>query len=146
MRATLRGVKETRGNVAVLLRDRGLRVTPQRRAVWGAFDGGRAGHLGADDVLRRARRRLPEISRATVYNALTDLVDAGLLRTAPGRGVLLFETNSSPHHHFQCRVCGRLFDVESSGADAIRLDAPGFRVEREQVLFEGACPSCAKAA
>jgi len=139
-------MKDSRRSVSDLLRERGLRVTPQRRAVWQAFADGRAGHLPADEVLRRARRALPEISRATVYNALGDLVQAGLLRTAPGRNALLFEANSGTHDHFHCRVCQRLYDVRSSGVDAIRLDTPGFRVEREQVLFEGACPSCAKAA
>jgi len=145
-RATLAGMKETREQLAASLRDRGLRVTPQRRAVWAAFDAAAGEHLGADDVLRRARRELPEISRGTVYNALTDFVEVGLLRTAPGRSSLLFEPNAEPHDHFQCRVCRRLFDVKTAGLDGVRLATPGFEVEREQVLFEGACPSCANAA
>jgi len=139
-------MKQTRETITAVLRERGLRVTPQRRAVLTAFEAEHAEHLAADEVLRRARLELPEISRATVYNALTDLVRAGLLRTAPGRAALLFELNAGTHDHFQCRVCQQLYDVESAGGEKIRLTTPGFEVERGQILFEGACPSCARAA
>ena len=50
-----------------LLRSRGMRSTPQRRALLAAFDGGPSEHLAADDVFARAARELPDLSRGTVY-------------------------------------------------------------------------------
>jgi Fur family ferric uptake transcriptional regulator len=128
--------------VAELLRGHGLRVTPQRRAIWAAFANGAAGHLSADEVLRRARSELPELSRATVYNALGELVAAGLLATIEGSGVQLFDPNVETHHHFRCRGCGRLFDVQPRGVERLGLPGHEFRVERTQVLFEGVCGIC----
>jgi Fe2+ or Zn2+ uptake regulation protein len=129
--------------IADLLRGQGLRVTPQRRAVWAAFENGRAGHLTAHEVLRRARRRVPEVSRATVYNALSEFVAAGLLSAIEGTGPQLYDPNVAPHHHFRCRVCHRLVDVHPRDADRVALAEPGYVVERTRVVFEGVCPSCA---
>ena len=53
-----------------LLRARGLRSTPQRRAILGAFQGGPTEHLSADEVYARAAKSLPDLSRGTVYAAL----------------------------------------------------------------------------
>ena len=58
------------------LRTRGWRVTPQRRAVAEVLTGDHV-HLTADEVHERARARLPEVSLATVYNTLGELVDMG---------------------------------------------------------------------
>jgi Fe2+ or Zn2+ uptake regulation protein len=124
------------------LREHGLRVTPQRRAIWAAFEDGAAGHLSADAVFRRARVELPELSRATTYNALAEFVSAGLLRVLSGQGSQLYDANTESHHHFRCRSCQRLLDVQPQGVERLRLDT-AFRVEKTQILFEGLCGDCA---
>ena len=58
------------------LRGRGWRMTAQRRVVAEVLDGDHV-HLTADEVHARAVARLPEISRATVYNTLGELVSLG---------------------------------------------------------------------
>src|SRR5919197_1745608 len=131
------------GDEASRLRAAGLRVTPQRRAILGAFAGD-GGHLTADEVYERARVAVPELARATVYNALGELVRARLLRSVEGFGAVRYDPNlDESHHHFRCRWCGRLFDVHPRAADEIDLDHTGFTVERVQVLLEGSCPECA---
>jgi Fur family transcriptional regulator, stress-responsive regulator len=127
------------------IRAAGLRVTPQRRAILGAFASDSAGHLTADEVYERARSGLPELARATVYNALGELVRGGLLRAVEGFGAVRYDSNlDESHHHFRCRSCGRLFDVHPRAAEQIELDDGRFKVERVQVLLEGSCPECAR--
>lgn len=128
------------------LRAAGLRVTPQRRAVWATFRDGRSGHLTAEEVCERARRELPELARATVYNALADLVRVGLLREVQGHGAVRYDPNLDPdHHHFLCVICGTLDDIHVAGVDGLRLvAAEGFSVTHRSVLFEGRCPRCAR--
>lgn len=127
------------------LRAAGMRITPQRRAVWSAFEGRSNGHLTADEVFERARRELPELSRATVYNTLAILEDAGLLRSVESRGAVLYDPNPDPtHHHFRCRNCDRLYDVHVEGLDDLGIaDTRSFSVERKSVLFGGLCFACA---
>ena len=131
--------------LAEKLRASGLRVTPQRRAVWSAFEGRAGAHLTAEEVCERARRAVPELSRATAYNALADLARVGLLRIIEDRGVRRYDPNPDPdHQHFRCRSCGTLHDVRPTGLASLSLPhETGFVVERLTVLFEGLCPECA---
>jgi Fe2+ or Zn2+ uptake regulation protein len=131
---------------ASFLRAHGLRVTPQRRAIWHVVAEAGDGHLSAEEVFRRARARLPELSRATVYNALGEFVATGLLAPLEGPGPRRYDANLAPHHHFRCRRCRRLYDVDPAGVEGLRLRERGFRVERAHVLLEGACPACATSA
>ena len=128
--------------LVAILRAHGLRVTAQRRAVYAAFDNGRAGHLSAGEVLRRAQRIAPAIVLATVYNTLSQFVAAGLLGTVPGPSCQLYDPNVTPHDHFRCRLCARLFDVHLQGVDQLTLAEPGYVVEHASVIFHGTCPSC----
>jgi Fur family ferric uptake transcriptional regulator len=132
---------------AARMRAAGLRVTPQRRAILGAFADGATGHLTAEEVYELAGAELPELARATVYNTLGELVRVGLLRSVEGFGAVRYDPNlDESHHHFRCLSCGRLYDVHPRGADRVELTDREFTVERTQVLLEGTCAECAKAA
>lgn len=135
--------KPSAEDFAAALRERGLRPTPQRRAVWSVFAGGHGGHLSADEVLTQARHTLPEIARGTVYNALGELVNAGMLGTIHVGNAQLYDANLEPHEHFRCTSCGTIYDIWPEGVSQLRLDEPGFSVDRFEVLFEGICPRCA---
>ena len=132
---------------AQLLRAHGLRATAQRRAIYSVFadaasaDASNA-HLSAEEVFQLARLELPELSRATVYNALGELAEAGLLGLVEGPGPRRFDANVTPHHHFRCRSCHELRDVELGNVD-VTLREGGFEVESSHVLLEGLCPHCA---
>lgn len=135
------------GHAEAKMREAGLRVTPQRRAVWLAFRDGEDGHLAADEVFARARRRLPELSRATVYNTLAAFVEAGMLQAVESRGAVLYDPNPDPnHHHFRCRVCDRLYDLPVEGVEEVRISGEEeFVVESKTVLLRGLCPPCSLA-
>lgn len=131
---------------AARLRERGLRVTSQRRAILAAFEDPTAGHLTADEAHESAAAELPELARATVYNTLNEFVRAGLLRRIDGFGPARYDrVVDTEHHHFHCDGCGRLFDVEPTGVEAVAIGPGGFRVERTEVLFRGRCADCAPA-
>jgi Fe2+ or Zn2+ uptake regulation protein len=119
-------------------------VTPQRRAVWDAFEQGEGGHLTADEVFARARRGLPGLSRATVYNTLAMLVEGGFLQAVESRGAVLYDPNPDPtHHHFRCRSCDRLYDVGVEGSEDLKISGDRkFIVEGKSVLFAGLCYLC----
>lgn len=112
--------------------------------MWTAFESGGNEHLTADEVFRRARGELPELSRATVYNTLAALVDLGLLRMIESRGAVLYDPNPDPsHHHFRCRRCDRLYDVHVEGVEGLKVSGDReFVVEQKNVLLGGLCPEC----
>jgi Fur family ferric uptake transcriptional regulator len=130
-------------DVPSLLRERGLRVTAQRRVVCEVLLAGRDEHLSADQVLERSRQALPEISRATVYNAIADLAAVGLVRPVAGAGAQRYDVGSEPHGHFRCRACGALHDIEPATDEVVLPDA-GFVLELVHLVAEGLCPACAR--
>lgn len=127
------------------LRARGWRLTTQRRVVAEALTGENI-HLTADDVHERAARTLPDLSRATVYNTLNELVAMGeIAEVVPDGRSSRYDPNVvHPHHHLHCTACGRLEDVEI--ADIHRLvpdaEASGFAVAAVDVVFRGTCARC----
>jgi len=124
-----------------LLRARGLRVTPQRRAILGAFAHGSAEHLSADEIHARAAAVVPDLGRGTVYAALAELTELGLLAARGSPEPVRYETNTEPHQHFRCRLCLRLFDIELADP-AVGLATEGFVVEQVAVTAEGVCAEC----
>lgn len=125
-----------------LLRRRGLRSTPQRRAIFAAFHGGRAEHLSADEVYANASRSLPDLSRGTVYATLAEFTETGLLSAFGASEPVRYETNTAPHSHFRCRVCLRLFDLTGSALAPEQIRERGFTVERVEIRAEGVCVDC----
>ncbi len=126
------------------LRDRGWRMTAQRRVIAEALAGEHV-HLAADEVLDRAREVLPEVSLATVYNTLGELVEMGeVLELTHVDGRKRYDPNVlEPHHHLLCVDCGRMLDVV---ADAPTLPADqrhGFELLDVEVVFRARCPQCA---
>jgi len=88
----------------------GLRLTHQRleiiREIAGAQD-----HPDAEEILRRARRRVPTLAQDTVYRAMNVLADRGLVRRITTPRATRFDPDTRPHYHFVCDACGRLEDV-----------------------------------
>ncbi|RMH77702.1 MAG: transcriptional repressor [Actinomyces sp.] len=128
------------------LRTRGWRLTAQRRVVAEAMTGDNV-HMTADEVLERARRLLPEISRATVYNTLNELVELGEVAEIPGPDrVRRYDPNAVvPHQHLACEVCGGLWDVHAEGVEALHPDPAAlgdFEVASTVVTFRGVCAAC----
>ncbi|CAM5283814.1 Transcriptional repressor OS=Streptomyces tendae OX=1932 GN=GUR47_06585 PE=3 SV=1 [Streptomyces tendae] len=134
-------------DLLVRLRERGWRLTAQRRVVAEVLDGDHI-HLTADEVHARAAERLPEISRATVYNTLRELVQRGevLEVSTDGRAKRYDPNAHRPHHHLLCARCGAMRDVRPTGdplADLPPSQAFGFTVSEVEVTYRGICPYCA---
>ncbi|MHC0428980.1 Fur family transcriptional regulator [Streptomyces sp. O3] len=129
------------------LRGRGWRMTAQRRVVAEVLDGDHV-HLTADEVHALAARRLPEISRATVYNTLGELVAVGELTEVAtvGRAKRYDPNAHQPHQHLVCSGCGVIRDVHPTGDRLAELPADqrfGFTVSGADVTYRGLCPACA---
>ncbi len=131
------------------LRGRGWRMTSQRRAVAEVLDGEHV-HLTAEEVHARAARRLPEISRATVYNTLGELVSLGEVVevSAQGRSKRYDPNAHHPHQHLVCSGCGVIRDVHPTGdplAGLPEAERFGFTVSEVEVTYRGRCPTCTSA-
>ncbi len=129
------------------LRGRGWRLTSQRRVVAEVLNGDHV-HLTADEVHVRAAALLPEISRATVYNTLGELVALGevLEVSTVGRAKRYDPNARRAHQHLVCSGCGTVRDVHPLGdalGDLPETERFGFTVGAVEITYRGLCPACA---
>ena len=121
----------------------GFRFTPQREHVYNVLLEERD-HPTAEQVFMRAKKSMPEISMATVYNCLDALVTCGLVKQVSlDRGAMRFCPNMQEHCHFYCDNCGGVFDIGLSVGAGVQLPK-GFRAERFDVTIHGRCPACSR--
>jgi Fe2+ or Zn2+ uptake regulation protein len=133
-----------RDRIEARLRAAALKMTPQRFAVLDYLMRSST-HPTAEQVRADLNRRFPRASRATVYNTLNALRDAGLIHEIyMDDAVARYDANIDPHHHFVCRKCGRLEDVPVSTVDALSIAGlePGHTVETYQIVMRGICARC----
>jgi Fe2+ or Zn2+ uptake regulation protein len=122
----------------------GLRCTTQRYAVM-AFLTGCDRHPTAAEIFEAVNHVDPRSSRATTYNNLRDLVEAGLVREVAVEGrAARFDAKGMRHHHFICDRCGNVEDLEWYHVPRPASGSLGKRVLREsEVIFRGLCTKCA---
>ena len=127
------------------LENGGLRCTPQIYAVM-AFLMDCKRHPTAAGIFEAVNRVDPRSSRATTYNNLRDLVEAGLVREVAVEGrAARFDAKGMRHHHFICDRCGNVEDVEWFALPKPASKSLGKRVLREsELIFRGLCAKCAR--
>jgi Fe2+ or Zn2+ uptake regulation protein len=140
--------RQTEDELIDALRERGLRVTPQRLILHRVLaELGR--HATADEILSAAGERLPNVSAPTVYATLELFEELGLVRRVPvDGGPVLYDPRADEHHHLACRSCGRVVDLDATVDATPALRAArraGARPERADLLLTGLCPDCARA-
>lgn len=127
------------------LKAQGRRITPQRRAIIRVLLENGA-HPTAEQVLTRVRDTMPDLSPATVYNTLHELVEIGALQELHlGLGERHYHITTTDHAHLVCLRCGRVEDVPQDCEALVlpREHTHGFQLVDCNVVFRGYCPACA---
>jgi Fur family peroxide stress response transcriptional regulator len=133
--------KKPNEHLSARLSSGGFRFTSQRQHVYDVLLE-RRDHPSAEEIFIRAKKAMPEISMATVYNCLDALVKCGLARQVTvDRGATRFCPNMEEHVHFYCDSCESVFDVNLPDGPGIPLPK-GFKAERYEVAIHGRCPAC----
>ncbi len=130
-----------------LLRQSGRKVTPQRRAILEQLVQDDT-HPTAEEIYQRIAQTMPDVSRATVYNTLHELVALGVLAEVQdlGENRLRYDTHMDIHHHLFCTRCHALVDIhrEFERLHLTPEEAAGYQILKHQVTFYGLCPECQK--
>lgn len=128
------------------LKSRGLRVTPQRFAVYANLLS-RADHPTVEQILSDLNKDFPVSSQATIYSSLQALREVDLVREVLlEEGISRYDANVEPHHHFFCRQCGAIEDIAWNAFECIKLKnlRPGLRGESYEVTVQGMCDRCSQ--
>ena len=129
------------------LREKGLKITPQRLAVVDALVENRHKHPGATLIYQEARKKLKSISLSTVYATLKEFSEQGLIKALEfDRIENRYDGNLSEHINLICKRCGAIsdFDLPSSIEPKDIMRKSGFVVTDTRMEYYGYCRDCLK--
>lgn len=120
------------------------RNTKQRAAIMAAFTEARR-PLGPAELLAMAQREVGGLGIATVYRTIKMLADEGWLVPVelPGEPDRYEPAGLAHHHHFRCRACDRVFDLEGCVDGLKKLVPKSFQLESHELVLFGRCKQCA---
>ena len=102
-------------------------------------------HPRGDELFNIVRQRLPRISLGTVYRNLDLLRRQGVVAEVFCGDFNRYDGEVSPHHHFLCKECWRLWDFEAGDAPekikSVKSTA-GFQIDGQYTVFYGRCDRC----
>jgi len=147
--STTTPLAEPWASVRERLRGRGLRWTPQRRAVVEVLASSE-GHVTGAELIERCRAIDPSTIASTVYRTLDVLEELGLVRHGHGAdGREEFHVGPEGEHgHLYCSNCGGRWEIRAVPALAILETlrvADGFEADLSHVTVVGLCRTCAVA-
>ena len=128
-----------------LLRARGGRVTPSRRAIVGALLDAPE-HVTAEELAATVRAHHPDINNSTVYRCLDTLAHLGVVTHVHlGHGAAVYHLADDVHHHLVCESCGHVVVVppQMLGSLQDRIQQTyGFRLDATHFALAGRCAAC----
>jgi Fur family transcriptional regulator, ferric uptake regulator len=134
--------------VRARLRARGLRWTPQRRALIDVLRE-TDGHVTGAELVELCRERDAETTPSTVYRTLDVLEELGIVRHSHGRdGREEFHVApTSEHGHATCERCGTVLELDGDDVAGLTtsLGRRGFSVDLSHLAVGGSCGKCERA-
>lgn len=128
----------TAAEIEVRLKKLGIGATAQRIAIC-KYILCEADHPTAEDIKTWTDANFPKLSRATVYNTLEVLVQAGMLKELklPHTGKVVYDTNIDDHFHFLDSNSGKLFDISMEQCKVILSLPNNIKIEGVDIFLRG---------
>jgi Fe2+ or Zn2+ uptake regulation protein len=127
-----------------LLKKNNLKITPQRLEIMRYLDKNMT-HPDADTIYSDLKQENPSLSKTTVYNALDTLNQANILQTLTiSESERRYDFNKGHHHHFLCKKCNQIYDIEVECPFLNDMLSGEHKVEQVHGYFKGICKNCLK--
>lgn len=129
------------------LTEHGIKPSMQRMAVMEYLMTHRT-HPTVDEIYTALHPSMPTLSKTTVYNTLKLLTDKGAaLQLTIDERNCCYDADTTPHAHFLCTRCGRVYDLDLQSKRLMRaaILPPGFTPDEVQLNYRGCCAQCADA-
>jgi len=127
-----------------LLRKHKLKITPQRLEIINFLDKNRT-HPTANEIYSALKKNNPSLSKTTVYNSLDKLIQHNLVNELTiSKSESRYDFKNEMHHHFLCKNCGQIIDIEVECPFLDKMLNSKHKVEEVHGYFKGICENCRK--
>ena len=128
----------------IILKEKGLRLTPQRRLIVEILhDNGAL--LTAEEIVSRAKSRMPGVNKSTVYRTLDLLEKAGSIFKSEMGDQIVYHHVEKGHYHLVCRKCGKTVDCDETlfiQLERALAQNYGFQIDLKHLVVSGFCEGC----
>ena len=125
-----------------ILKENNLKVTPQRLIVL-KYLGEHYTHPTTEKIYSDLKSNNPSLSKTTVYNSLETLEKHGIIQSLTISGSeLRYDFKQGMHHHFLCKKCGKIVDIDIECPNVERMSSYGHKVEEIHGYIKGICMEC----
>lgn len=125
-----------------LLKEDSIKITPQRLEILRYLDNHRT-HPTVEEIFSELKEKNPSLSKTTVYNSVELLKKHGLIQSITiSISETRYDFKNKMHHHFLCRKCGKIIDIDIECPNIERVRKEGFDVEEVHGYFKGICNKC----
>jgi len=118
------------------------RLTNQKRVILEYLKSTKS-HPCAKEVYLEVKKKLPQISLGTVYRILNQLKEKGEVKEILTE-VSHFDGDLTPHSHFICQKCKKIFDVFEEIPELKNKKLKVGKIKDYQIIFYGICKKCKK--
>ena len=127
-----------------LLKENSIKITPQRLEILKYLDENRT-HPTVDEIYSSLKEKNPSLSKTTVYNSVETLREHGIIQSLTISGSeLRYDFENKMHHHFLCKKCGTIIDIDIECPNIGKMLESGHKVEEVHGYFKGICKKCIK--
>jgi len=125
-----------------LLKENSIITTPQRLEILRYLDDHRI-HPTADQIYIDLKEKTPSLSKTTVYNSLEIFKEHSIIQTLTISGSeIRYDFNCNMHHHFMCKKCNRIIDLDISCPHIDKIRKEGYQIDEAHGYFKGICKEC----
>ena len=125
------------------LKSAGIKPSKQRVKILKYFNEHTDKHNTVEDIFRDFRQSEDSLSLATIYNTINLFKEKKLISSVElAKGESRYERDVSEHIHFECRVCGEIYNLDIAISDELMKKYSDFKIESQYVLLSGVCPKC----
>jgi len=99
-----------------------------------------------EEIHQLALKSVSSLGIATVYRSIKHMIEEGQVCSVeiPGQSPRYERTDKGHHHHFHCRECQEVFDLQKCVEGVKKLAPSGFRVTDHEIILYGLCKGCAE--
>lgn len=129
------------------LKEKGIKPTYQRLRILGYMSENGKNHPNVEMIYEKLQSEIPTISMTTIYNTLNTFFKKGLVCPVTITGTeVRYDFNTYSHHHFLCKKCGRIIDIDVKCpfAERSKSSVCGHQIEEVHGYFKGICRDCLK--
>jgi len=131
--------------IKITLLEKGIKPTYQRLKILDFMSQNIRNHPTVEMIYEELAKEIPTISMTTVYNTLSSFIQKGLVCGVTITGTQVrYDSNTESHHHFLCKKCGRIIDIDTPCSLAAKKGklVDGHKIDEVHGYFKGTCRSC----